>query len=77
MSEVQPQRTRNCVSCGRPISWDANVCPYCGHDFRGVMAGSQQTGKKRFQGSLAILIILIILCWPAGLIYFLIKADYI
>jgi len=30
--------TRNCVSCGRAISWDANVCPYCGHDFRMVMA---------------------------------------
>jgi hypothetical protein len=26
--------TRNCVSCGRSISWDANVCPYCGHDYR-------------------------------------------
>lgn len=31
--------TRNCVSCGRAISWDANVCPYCGHDFRMQMAG--------------------------------------
>jgi hypothetical protein len=26
--------TRNCVSCGRAIAWDANVCPYCGHDYR-------------------------------------------
>lgn len=25
---------RNCVSCGRSISWDANVCSYCGHDYR-------------------------------------------
>jgi predicted amidophosphoribosyltransferase len=27
----------------------------------------------QFQGSLAILIVLLILCWPAGLIYLLIK----
>lgn len=25
---------RNCVGCGRAIAWDANVCPYCGHDYR-------------------------------------------
>ena len=28
------QATRNCVSCGRAIAWDANVCPFCGHDYR-------------------------------------------
>ena len=27
---------RFCVSCGRSIDFDANVCPYCGHDFRYV-----------------------------------------
>lgn len=32
--------TRNCVSCGRTISWDANVCPYCGHDYRMQMMGA-------------------------------------
>jgi len=26
--------TRTCVSCGRAISFEANVCPYCGHDYR-------------------------------------------
>ena len=25
---------RSCVSCGRNINWDVNVCPYCGHDYR-------------------------------------------
>ncbi len=30
--------SRNCVACGRPIAWDANVCQYCGHDYRSVMA---------------------------------------
>lgn len=33
--------SRNCVSCGRAIAWDANVCPYCGHDFRIPMAAAQ------------------------------------
>src|SRR5512137_1697216 len=34
--------TRSCVGCGRAISWDANVCPYCGHDFRVQMAAPAQ-----------------------------------
>ena len=33
--------TRNCVECGRSIAWDANVCQYCGHDFRVPMASAQ------------------------------------
>lgn len=27
-------RARHCVSCGRALAFDANVCQYCGHDFR-------------------------------------------
>lgn len=38
--------TRNCVSCGRAISWDANVCPYCGHDYRVAMAGPAAQKKE-------------------------------
>ncbi|UCE45075.1 MAG: hypothetical protein JSU93_06735 [Methanobacteriota archaeon] len=45
MSEAQAQQPRNCVSCGRSIAWDANVCPYCGHDFRTVMAPAQAQKK--------------------------------
>jgi hypothetical protein len=26
--------TRMCVTCGRTINFSANVCPYCGHDYR-------------------------------------------
>lgn len=75
MSTGQQEQTsvRNCVSCGRSIAWDANVCPFCGHDFRQVMSGQSQ--KKSFKGSLLILILLIILCWPAAIIYFLMKWD--
>lgn len=36
---VQPQppilkEKRICVECKRPIPFDANICPYCGHDYR-------------------------------------------
>ncbi|HIJ17979.1 MAG TPA: zinc-ribbon domain-containing protein [Thermoplasmata archaeon] len=30
--------SRMCVQCGKTIAPDANVCPYCGHDYR-VQAG--------------------------------------
>ena len=26
-------RDRVCVKCKKQIPWDANLCPYCGHDF--------------------------------------------
>jgi len=35
---------RACVSCGRQIPWDANVCQYCGHDYR---AQAQAPAKKK------------------------------
>jgi hypothetical protein len=38
--------TRNCVQCGRAIAQDANVCPYCGHDYRAVMAGPAVPHEK-------------------------------
>jgi len=31
-------KTRNCVNCGRAIPWDANVCQYCGKDYRAEAA---------------------------------------
>ena len=31
-------KTRNCTSCGRAIAWDANVCQYCGKDYRAEAA---------------------------------------
>ena len=27
------KQKRNCVKCGRSIPWDANLCPYCGHNY--------------------------------------------
>jgi uncharacterized membrane protein YidH (DUF202 family)/predicted RNA-binding Zn-ribbon protein involved in translation (DUF1610 family) len=50
--------TRNCVSCGRAVAWDANVCPYCGHDYRAQMMPAQQmvarTGHAGWGGGLII-----------------------
>ena len=30
----KPKPKRYCPSCGRSIPMDANLCPYCGNDFR-------------------------------------------
>ncbi len=53
--------TRNCVQCGKSIAFDANVCPYCGHDYRAVMAGPaaappHEKGPLSIIGGILILI---------------------
>ena len=50
--------TRNCVQCGRSIAMDANVCPYCGHDYRAVAAAppaKKQTAMPLIGGILIII----------------------
>jgi hypothetical protein len=32
--ETSPPKGRYCTNCGREIPFDANVCPYCGKNFR-------------------------------------------
>jgi len=61
------QGSRNCVSCGRPISFDANVCPYCGHDYRVVMAGPQVQKKESASPVAGGVLILL-----GSLVYFLV-----
>jgi len=39
MATPAPPQTRQCVACGRTMMWDANVCPYCGKDYRQPMPG--------------------------------------
>jgi len=39
------------VQCGRTIAWDANVCQYCGHDYR-----AQATAAKPHEKSALSLI---------------------
>jgi len=49
--------TRNCVSCGRQIAWDANVCQYCGHDFRAeAKTAKHEKGFLSLVGGVFILI---------------------
>ena len=59
--------TRNCVGCGRAIAWDANVCPYCGHDYRIQMA--PQYAQPQISERMKILFyILSFLFWIVGII---------
>jgi hypothetical protein len=48
------------VKCGKSIAFDANVCPYCGHDYRAVMAGPaaapHEKGMLSIVGGILILI---------------------
>jgi hypothetical protein len=39
------------------------------------MAGPAVSGEKKFKGSWVIVILLLILCWPAAIIYFFYKRD--
>ena len=51
--------TRNCVSCGRSISWDANVCPYCGHDYRMQMMAQMPVKRQSAMPTIGGILILI------------------
>ncbi len=57
-STTGAQGSRNCVSCGRAIQWDANVCPYCGHDYRArfmpMAAPPREAGRARTGGILIL-----------------------
>ena len=56
-------QSRHCVSCGRAIDFNANVCQYCGYDYRiGPLPKRRSSGKRIAGGILAIL------CGVAGLI---------
>jgi cytochrome b subunit of formate dehydrogenase len=59
--------TRNCVGCGRAIAWDANVCPYCGHDYRVQMA-PQYAQPQISEGMKILFYILSFLIFIVGII---------
>ena len=42
IQKKQHEHNRYCVKCGRSIPFDANLCPYCGHNYK-----SQSTKRKR------------------------------
>lgn len=45
MQSTSEKGTRQCVSCGRAIAFDANVCQFCGHDYR-TQAAAQAPHEK-------------------------------
>lgn len=59
--------SRSCVGCGRAIAWDANVCPYCGHDYR-YPAGAAPRAPAISDGMKILFYLLSFLIWIAGII---------
>jgi len=70
--ELVQTGARKCVSCGRPISWDVNVCPYCGKDYR-VQPMAQQE-QPQVSSGMKILLYIVSLLVP--LVGFIIGAIY-
>jgi hypothetical protein len=67
-------QTRTCVSCGRAIGFDVNVCPFCGHDYRAAMAGPAAKPKEDsilpvVGGALILLGVLIYFYWAYQMIW--------
>ncbi|MGQ9586944.1 MAG: hypothetical protein ACUVT7_00985 [Thermoplasmata archaeon] len=71
---MEASRSRTCVRCGRAIAWDVNVCSYCGHDYRIVMAPPQP--REEISSGTRILLYLIAFFIPLagfiiGVIYYM------
>lgn len=65
------------MSCGRSISWDANVCPYCGHDYRMQMM-APATSAPMSDGMKILLYIISFLFSIVGIIigvYYMTKPE--
>lgn len=67
--------SRNCVGCGRAIPWDANVCPYCGHDYRLQMGSPvpQKSSKPVIGG--VLIVVAGLLAFGMGLLYLSVDAS--
>lgn len=59
MTSAQPAQ-RYCVSCGRTIDWNADICQYCGHDYRPQVHVAQPS-KKDHTGLLIIAVVVIVI----------------
>lgn len=69
---------RNCVACGRPIPFDAGVCPYCGHDYRIPLVQTpviERTWKPVVGG--VLIIVAGILALAMGAMYMAMDASYL
>lgn len=68
--------TRMCVSCGRMIDFSANVCPYCGHDYRMPIYGPPVRTKSSLPVIAGIMIIIAgLLAIGMGLLYLTMNAN--
>ncbi|MGQ9586945.1 MAG: hypothetical protein ACUVT7_00990 [Thermoplasmata archaeon] len=73
---AEQPRTRSCVSCGRSIDWNANVCPYCGHDFRVPVQAVQPRQKSMVPVVGGILIVIAgVLALAMGIMYFVLDVS--
>lgn len=67
---------RYCVACGRPIQFDAGVCPYCGHDYRIAYGTPPQPSKSWMPVVGGVLIIVAgVLAAAMGAFYFTFEAS--
>jgi len=62
---VAETKSRVCVGCGRPIGWDANICMYCGYDYRAKI-------KKGTEGNLLTGAILTLMAGILGMVLLMI-----
>ncbi len=53
------QLSRKCVSCGRPLEWNASLCPYCGHDYR-PQAQIRQPQRKSSSGWIVAVVVIVV-----------------
>ena len=69
MATPAPPQTRQCVACGRTMMWDANVCPYCGKDYRQPAPGMMQAPPPKPKSAVPVVGgILMLLTGIVGLI---------
>ena len=54
MATPAPPQTRQCVACGRNMMWDANVCPYCGKDYRQAPPGMMPMATPKQKSALPV-----------------------
>jgi RNA polymerase subunit RPABC4/transcription elongation factor Spt4 len=71
--ELGQMGTRNCVACGRAISWDTLVCPYCGKDYRYQSFAGQPQGPLVGSG---IKVLLYIVSFFIPIVGFIVGAIY-
>ncbi len=69
MESIGGQGTRNCVGCGRSIPWEANVCPYCGHDYRLQMAPPMKARSAKPVIGGVLIVVAGLLAFGMGLLY--------